>query len=50
MKTRDKVGLVLEKIRLEDPPKVLQENSSPVHYWCAYGKYIYLFIFYNLVF
>ena len=32
-------GLVLEKIWLEDPQKVLQENSSPVHYWCANGTY-----------
>ena len=27
----------LLKIRLEDPQKVLQEKSSPVHYWCVYG-------------
>ena len=27
----------LLKIRLQDPLNVLRENSSPVHYWCAYG-------------
>ena len=32
-------GLVLEKIWLKDPQKVLQENSSPVYYWCANGIY-----------
>ena len=29
----------LLKIRLQDPLNVLHENSSPVHYWCAYGKW-----------
>ena len=28
----------LLKIRLQDPLNVLRENSSPVHYWCAYGN------------
>ena len=30
----------LLKIRLQDPLNVLCENSSPVHYWCVYGRYI----------
>ena len=30
----------LLKIRLQDPLNVLRENSSPVHYWCAYGIYV----------
>ena len=39
-----------DKNQLEDSQKVLQENSSPVHYWCAYGNYemhigIFLYIF-----
>ena len=29
----------LLKIRLQDPLNVLRENSSPVHYWCAYGSW-----------
>ena len=29
----------LLKIRLQDPLNVLRENSSPVHYWCAYGMF-----------
>ena len=29
----------LLKIRLQDPINVLRENSSPVHYWCAYGNF-----------
>ena len=33
----------LLKIRLQDPLNVLRENSSPVHYWCAYGMYHFLF-------
>ena len=45
-------GLVLGKNQLEDPQKVLQENSTPVHYWCAcgiyemhIGTYLFLYIF-----
>ena len=30
----------LLKIRLQDPLNVLRENSSLVHYWCAYGIWI----------
>ena len=33
----------LLKIRLQDPLNVLRENSSPVHYWCAYGIQIHFF-------
>ena len=32
----------LLKIRLQDPLNVLRENSSPVHYWCAYGIHLLL--------
>ena len=30
--------LYQKKFDQKIPLKVLQENSSPVHYWCAYGK------------
>ena len=38
----------LLKIRLQDPLNVLRENSSPVHYWCAYGILL-ITSFFNLL-